>query len=200
MAAERRRAAFIDRDGVINEDLGHVHRIQDFHFLPDVADGLLTLQRAGYALIVVTNQAGIAKGMYREADFEIVTGHMRQALAVAGVGITAVYFCPHHPQGSVPSLSIVCGCRKPAPGMLLKAASDHGLDLPASVLIGDKASDVDAGRAAGVGRNVLVRSGHVLSPDSVGRADRVCDDLVAAARFICAERDPPAAGPLHPID
>lgn len=151
-----RAAAFLDRDGVINRDHGYVGRWEDFEFLPGAIEGMRLLQQYGYGLIVVTNQSGIARGFYTEADFQLLTQRMMQELELQGVHLTAVYHCPHHPQGSVQELAIECDCRKPAPGMLLRAAQDHGLSMVDSVMIGDKTSDLQAGLAAGVGRMLAI--------------------------------------------
>lgn len=150
-----RPAAFIDRDGVINVEHDYAYKIDDFEWVPGVFDGLRRLQSEGFALIVVTNQAGIAKGYYAESDFDRLTARMLEQLTAEGIQIEKVYHCPHHPRAARADLRRNCACRKPAPGMLLQAASDLGLDLARSVLVGDKSSDVEAGRAAGVARCVL---------------------------------------------
>jgi D-glycero-D-manno-heptose 1,7-bisphosphate phosphatase len=157
MTQPLRRAAFLDRDGVINRDHGYVGRWEDFEFLPGAIEGMRMLQDAGYVLIVVTNQSGIARGYYTEADFGTLTRKMLDTLHEQGVHVTAVYHCPHHPQGTVAELAIECDCRKPAPGMLLRAAKEHSLLLPDSVMIGDKLSDLIAAQRAGVGRLLGVR-------------------------------------------
>lgn len=172
-----RKACFLDRDGVVNVDVGYLHRAEDFVFVPGTVSALCRLQAAGWALVVVSNQSGIARGYFAEADYQRVTGHMRAALAAAGIRLDAVLHCPHLPGAQVPAYAQVCACRKPAPGMLLQAAATLGLDLPASVLVGDKASDIAAGRAAGVGHCVLVESGHELSAASRAAADAVYADL-----------------------
>lgn len=183
-----RRAAFIDRDGVINKEHGYVHRVEDFHLLPGVVEGLRALQQGGYALVVVTNQAGIARGLYTEADYARLTRHMTDTLAAHGVALTAVYHCPHHPTAGVGALRTDCDCRKPAPGMLQRAAREHGLDLAASVLVGDKGSDIEAGRRAGVAACVLVRSGHAIDAADTERADACVADLRAAAAWVGEHR------------
>ena len=178
------RAAFIDRDGVINVEHNYVHRIEDFELIEGVPEGLAQLAAAGYKLVVVTNQAGIARGFYTVADMDRLHEHLRTELAARGVQIDAIYHCPHHPQGKIPEYAIACDCRKPAPGMLLQAARELNLDLSASVLVGDKISDIEAGRAAGVRMAVLVRSGHSFDGAAEALADAVADDLRAAAETI----------------
>ena len=175
------KAAFIDRDGVINEERNYVHRIEDFVLLPGVANGLALLRDAGFLLIVVTNQAGIARGYYDQSAMDRLHEHLREQLAQQKVALDAIYFCPHHPQGSVKELAIECDCRKPSPGMLLKAAKDFDIDLTASVMIGDKLSDVWAGKRAGVGRTFIVESGHHVEPLARLEADGVAADLLTAA-------------------
>jgi D-glycero-D-manno-heptose 1,7-bisphosphate phosphatase len=155
-----RKAAFLDRDGVINKDTGYVHRWEDFEFVPGAIEGMKKLQDAGYALIIVTNQSGLARGFYSEDEYLQLMQALRQHLASHGVYLTGTYHCPHHPKGTVPDISMDCNCRKPAPGMLIQAARELGLSLPDSILIGDQPSDIGAARAAGVGRAYLVESDH----------------------------------------
>ena len=152
-----RRAAFLDRDGVLNEDHGYVHRIENFHWMSGAVAALQRLQEAGYALVVVTNQAGIARGMYTPADLGRLHNHMRAQLQQQGVVLCGVYACPHHAEAVLPAYRQLCACRKPQPGMILQAAQEHGLDLGTSCLFGDKPSDIEAGRRAGVGRSWLVQ-------------------------------------------
>jgi D-glycero-D-manno-heptose 1,7-bisphosphate phosphatase len=177
-----RPAAFLDRDGVINVERDYVYRIEDFELLPGVVEALAGLQRAGYALVVVTNQGGIGLGLYTEADMQRLHTHLRSLLAEAGVQLDGIFHCPHHPRSPDLAMRGPCDCRKPAPGMLLQAARELQLDLPRSFLIGDKADDVAAGRAAGVGQNFLARSGHALTVADIAQADAVYDDLLALVR------------------
>ena len=189
-----RPAAFVDRDGVINEERDYVWRVEDFHLLPGAVAGLRQLQAAGFALVVVTNQAGIGRGFYTEADFQALSAHMRHRLAAEGVVLDGVYHCPHHPTAGLGDYRRACECRKPRPGLLLQAAADLGLDPARSVLVGDKLSDIQAGRAAGLARCVLVTSGHAVSPGDRAAADAVCDGLEAAAAWLLRA---PGAGASH---
>ena len=178
-----RPASFLDRDGEINVEREYVHRIEDFELLPGVVDALVRLQQAGYALVVVTNQGGIGLGMYTEDDMHALHAHLRAQLAEAGVRLDGIYHCPHHPRSPRPEMRGPCECRKPQPGMIRRAAQELGLDLARSFLVGDKVDDVRAGRAAGVGRNYLVRSGHALAPEDLSLADGVHDNLAALVRW-----------------
>lgn len=182
LTAGKRPAAFIDRDGVINRDTGYVFRIDDFHLLPGVPEGLRCLQEAGFALVLVTNQAGIARGYYSEEQFELLTLHMVKLLQAEGISFTGIYYCPHHPNGIIEAYSTTCNCRKPSPGMLMLAAEELNLDLSTSVLIGDKRSDIEAGRAAGVRYTIVVQSGHAVSTEDSLYADACLPDLASAAR------------------
>jgi D-glycero-D-manno-heptose 1,7-bisphosphate phosphatase len=178
------KAAFIDRDGVINAELDYVHRIEDFHLLPGVIDGLRLLRQHGFELVVVTNQAGIGRGMYTEADYRALTVHMKALLAAEAAPLAGVYHCPHHPTAGIGAWRVDCDCRKPRPGMLLQAARELGLDMARSVIVGDKHSDLEAGRTAGVAACVLVESGHAPSAKARAMADHTAADLAAAARWI----------------
>jgi D-glycero-D-manno-heptose 1,7-bisphosphate phosphatase len=152
----KRRGAFLDRDGVINVDKAYVSRAEDFEFVPGVFDAARRLRELGFGLIVVTNQSGIGRGLYDEDQFAALTAWMRTRFEKEGVAIDAVYFCPHHPTEALPAYRMACDCRKPAPGMFLKAAAELGLDLSASALFGDSESDLEAARSAGVGMRVLL--------------------------------------------
>lgn len=175
-------AVFLDRDGTINEESGYLHRKEDCRFIPGALAAVATLARAGFLVVVVTNQSGIARGYYSEDDLNRLHQYMESEIAAAGGRIDAWYHCPHHPD--YPSAEEDCSCRKPLPGMLLKAADELGIDLGASWMIGDKLADIDAGTAAGC-RSLLVRTGYGESGSASALAGlTVFDDLPAAAAHI----------------
>lgn len=179
------RAAFIDRDGVINVDRNYVHKIRDFEFISGSIDGLRLLSRKGYLLIVITNQAGIAKGYYTVEDYQRLTDYMKDELQKHSVTLDGVFYCPHHPNGVVEEFSVTCKCRKPAAGMIEEAKMQFSIDLCSSVIIGDKASDIEAGVFAGIETRILVRSGHSISAADEYSATAVMSNLFEAAKFIC---------------
>ncbi len=145
-----RPAAFLDRDGVINVDRGYVVRIEDLEFTPTAVEGIRLLNEAGYRVIVVTNQSGVARGYFGIDDVERFHDHMQAELARAGAWIDAFYFCPHHPAGSVVEFAFDHVDRKPQPGMLLRAMDDWPTLREGSFLVGDKQSDLTAAAAAGI--------------------------------------------------
>lgn len=151
-----RPALFLDRDGVINEEIGYLHRFEDVRFLPGAADLIRTANQLGVSTIVITNQAGIGRGYYTEAQFHDLMASMRAALLRDGARLDAIYFSPYHPQHGLGEYRQETECRKPRPGMLLRAAAEHALDLSRSVLVGDRCSDLLAGEAAGVPHRFLV--------------------------------------------
>lgn len=173
----KQKAAFIDRDGVINEDREYVYRIADFEFIQGSVGALRMLREAGYLLVVITNQSGIARGLYSEADFKTLEAYMRRRLSDAGVQLDRVEYCPHLPDAEVASYRLDCECRKPRAGMIRSAADTLNIDIPQSILVGDRKADLDAGRAAGVGRCFLVRSGRPVSNSDVLLADGVYENL-----------------------
>jgi D-glycero-D-manno-heptose 1,7-bisphosphate phosphatase len=178
-----RAAAFLDRDGVINADHGYVHSIGRFELLPGVPAALRRLQQAGFLLIVVTNQSGIARGLYTEADYARVTQHLRDELASEGVALDAIYHCPHLPDATVSAYRRECDCRKPRPGMLLRGIAEFDIDPQRSLLIGDKPSDIQAGRAAGVRRCALASSDDSANDSG---ADVVAPDLPRCVEALLA--------------
>lgn len=152
-----RRAAFLDRDGVINEDRDCVHRPEDFAWMPGMPAAIRLLNDAGYLVVVVTNQSGIARGYYTEGQYQAFERWIAERAAEEGARIDATYHCPHLPKAEG-GPDEPCDCRKPAPGMVLAAIDELGIDPAASFLIGDKPRDTQAAEAAGV-RGVLYEGG-----------------------------------------
>lgn len=174
-----RRALFLDRDGVVNEEVGYLHRVEDVRFVEGIFSLCRTATRLGYRLIVVTNQAGIARGFYTEDDFERLMAWMREVLRTEGVELDAVYYCPFHPEHGIGAYKREHEDRKPGTGMLLRGARDLGVSLAESVLVGDRSSDIAAANAAGLRQAFLVRgteearcSGSCIEVDSLAEVER----------------------------
>lgn len=184
-----RPAIFLDRDGTLNVDVGYLHALEELELFPWTADALRLLRRAGFALVVVTNQSGIAQGLIAEGFVENAHDEMERRLQPVGAGLDGYYMCPHHPMGSVAKFQIDCQCRKPRPGMIEAAAADLGLDPRRSWVIGDKWSDVELGRAVGA-RSILVRTGWGADQErrrpAGQQVDAICDNLMEATGFILA--------------
>ena len=179
-----KRAVFLDRDGTINEEREYLHRVEDFAFIPGAAEAIGRLKDAGFCVVVVTNQSGIGRGYYDEAALCVLHSHLDRELDRFGAAIDAYYFCPHHPEHGVGDYRQECACRKPMPGMLVKAAADLGIDLRRSYIIGDKLADVAAGLAAGC-RPILVRTGYGRDEEALLPEGVSCyDDLRAAVEAI----------------
>ena len=182
-----RPAIFLDRDGTLNVDVGYLHALDQLELFPWTSEALRLLKHAGFALVVVTNQSGIARGLIAPGFVEEAHAEMRRRLQAAGADVDAIYFCPHHPGGSVKGLDIECRCRKPAPGMIEDAVRDLHIDLRRSWVIGDKWLDVQLGHAVGA-RSILVRTGWGATEEGarpVGqRVDAVCDTLMDAVSVI----------------
>ena len=181
-----RRAVFLDRDGVLNQDRGHVSRPEDFEWLPGTMHALRALQRAGWGLVVVTNQSGIARGLYGPAEYENLTAWMHSELARHGVALDGVYHCPHLPDAPLAAWRRQCDCRKPAPGMLRRAARDLKLELSACVMVGDKPTDILAGRAAGTAACIRIADAidHASFDIAEPAADFTCADLEQAVDWL----------------
>ncbi|MFZ5812747.1 MAG: D-glycero-beta-D-manno-heptose 1,7-bisphosphate 7-phosphatase [Thermodesulfobacteriota bacterium] len=189
-----RRAVFLDRDGVLNEDRNYLWKPEDFVLLPGAVEALSRLQAAGFLLVVVTNQSGIARGFYTEQDYQNLTAYMRGLLEGYGIRLAGVYHCPHHPMHGKGPYRVSCGCRKPQPGLILRAGEELGIDVRRSFLVGDKQSDMEAGRTAGVGRCILVKTGHVLGKKDIAAADICLNDLREASDWIISHSNAQQTG------
>ncbi|MFC2501365.1 MAG: D-glycero-beta-D-manno-heptose 1,7-bisphosphate 7-phosphatase [Haemophilus parainfluenzae] len=171
------KAIFLDRDGTINIDHGYVHQIDDFEFIEGSINALKKLKEMGYLLVLVTNQSGIARGYFTEAQFLQLTEWMDWSLAEQGVDFDGIYYCPHHPDGKG-EFKEDCPCRKPKPGMLLDAMKALNIDPQQSVMVGDKIEDIKAGINAKVKINVLVRTGKLVTKEGERLANAVLDSIV----------------------
>jgi D-glycero-D-manno-heptose 1,7-bisphosphate phosphatase len=147
----KNKALFLDRDGTVNVEKNYVYRIEDFEFREGIFELVYDFFKRGYLIFVITNQAGIARGLYTQEAFHILNDWMVDQFREHGITISKVYFCPHHPD-----FNGECDCRKPKPGMILKAKEQFNLELKNSFLIGDKISDIQAGLNAGIGTNYLI--------------------------------------------
>ena len=177
-----KRAVFLDRDGTLNQDAGYTHRISDWIWLPGALAGLKRLREAGWLLVVVSNQSGIGRGYYVWQDLRKLEAWLNDQLAGMGLDIAGWYYCPHLPEAG-------CDCRKPAPGMLLKAAAELEIDLAASWMLGDKLSDIQAGLAAGCSCGLIASCGNgadIEGARTIYPAVPVWPSLAAAAEAIIA--------------
>lgn len=180
-----RAAVFLDKDGTLIEDVPYNVDPGRVRLLPGAAEGARLLHAAGFLLIVVSNQAGVARGYFAEEALQAVERRLRALLDAAGAPLADFRYCPHHPRGTVPAYARSCNCRKPRPGLLLQAAQRHGLDLGRSWLVGDILDDVEAGHRAGCRAVLLDNGGETAWLPGPGRTpEHVAIDLVEAARFI----------------
>ena len=181
-----RPAVFLDRDGTIVREVDYLRSAHSLRLLPGAAEAIRRLNRAGYAVVIATNQSGIARGLLTEDDLKGIHGTLIQRLAKRGARIDAIYYCPHHPQAAVERYRRRCRCRKPQSGMLARAARDLQLDLARSVAVGDSARDIEAGQRAGC-RTVLVRTGYGAEAEADLRQrppDHIASNLSEAASWI----------------
>jgi len=194
-------ALFLDRDGVIVREINYLSSPSQMELIPGAAESIARVNAAGVPVIVVTNQAAIARGYFPEARLSDLHGRLNELLARHGAHVDRYYYCPHHPTEGVPPYNVVCSCRKPNPGLLLRAAEEKRIDLRRSFLVGDKLTDLDAGARAGT-RTVLVNTGYGRTyPEPLDRAKLrlACraEDLAAAVRFCLPLLMGPAAPPAR---
>ena len=181
-------AIFLDRDGTINEDIGYVSRPEDLIIYPWAAEAIRLVNESGMKAIVITNQSGIARGLYTEQTLHDIHGRLRDQLARDGAQVDGIYYCPHHPRIGDDRYRQFCDCRKPNPGMLLQAAREHNVDLSRSFVIGDKSSDMNLATNAGA-KGVLVLTGYGRETSEDGdhwpcNRELVADNLLEAIRLI----------------
>lgn len=188
-----RRAVFLDRDGTINTEVGYLNHPDQVELMPRAGAAIKLLNEAGFKAVVITNQAGIAKGLVREDILPAIHQRLTQLLAQEGAALDAFYYCPHHPEGVVEQYRIACDCRKPLPGMLLQAAEEFNIELSASYVIGDKSCDMELARNAGA-KAVMVLTGYGAIEIARHREagllppDYIAPDLYDAAQWILGEK------------
>jgi len=176
-----RPAVFVDRDGTLNVEKNYLHRFEDWEWLPGAVEAIKAFNKAGFLVIVISNQAGVARGMYSEADLNLLHVRVDDELRELGARIDAYYYCPHHPEFGE---ECICDCRKPAPGMLLRAVDDLAIDLSRSWMVGDKLTDVEAGHAANL-NTILVRTGYGDNEALLSEPGQIIvDNLLAACQYI----------------
>jgi len=170
------KVVFLDRDGVINKEVGYLNKVEDFEFIDGVFASCLNFQSLGYQMIIVTNQSGIGRGYYDESDFHQLTQWMLVQFKGHGVDILDVFFCPHGPESD-------CDCRKPKPGMFLQANNKYAIDMKNSWMIGDKEADIQAANMAGISNTVLVKSGHQIN-EKTSKAKFILDSIDQVAAIL----------------
>lgn len=172
------KVAFLDRDGVINREKHYVHKIASFEFLPGVIEALRKLCGLGYKIIIVTNQAGIGKQIFKESDYWELTNWYVGELKSEGIDILDIFFCPHYIDSKIKKYKKDCDCRKPRPGMFEQAFERYDIDREKSFMVGDKLSDLHAAKNAGISRRILVRTGHVISGSKIDLSCAIFDNLL----------------------
>jgi len=185
-------AVFIDRDGTISEEVGYVNHISRFRVLPNTARAIKLFNDSGIFTVVATNQAGVARGYFEESMIGAVHEKLKSELSLAGARLDAIYYCPHHPSVGKPPYKSACDCRKPKPGMILRARDEHEIDLSRSYMVGDKISDVEFGKNLGL-KSVMVLTGYGIGEYEHQRQDwkvtpdYLAKDLLDAAEWIVAD-------------
>lgn len=192
-----RPAVFLDRDGTMIHDIGYLSRYDDVRWFGSTIDAIRMMNRAGFLVLVTTNQSGIGRGMYTEAALQSIHESMARHLQAGGAAVDGWFYCPHHPEAEIEAYRSVCTCRKPSPGMIQQAARQFEIDLARSFVIGDKPADLGAATAAGAS-GILVRTGYGEStmrsrPETAADAAHVAPDLMAATSWLLLRSGSPRA-------
>ena len=170
------KTIFLDRDGVINKEVGYLHKIEDFIFIDGVFEACLSFKQLEYQIIIISNQSGIARGYFTLFDYEKLTKWMLNQFLKKNISILDVFFCPHGPKSK-------CICRKPKPGMLVDAQNKYNIDIEKSWMIGDKETDIEAANLAGISNTILLRSGHIIN-ESDSKAKHIIDSIKQSKEVI----------------
>lgn len=181
----KRKAVFLDRDGTINIEKHYLYRTEDFEFIEGVPEAIALLRQRGYLAIVVTNQAGVARGMYTERQVDELHRYINGELRKRDTQIDGFYYCPHHPTAGIGKYRVKCNCRKPETGLLERACRDFGIEKDGSWVVGDKSGDIESGKRFGL-KTILVRTGYgrTLEEEGYREADYIADDLYQAVKTI----------------
>ncbi|MBI5400306.1 D-glycero-beta-D-manno-heptose 1,7-bisphosphate 7-phosphatase [Candidatus Saganbacteria bacterium] len=184
------KAVFLDRDGTIIEDVGYLNKPSEIKFISGSQEAIKKLKAAGYKVIVITNQAGVARGLITEDMLQTIDKVLHKWILNSGTHLDGLYYCPHHPEHGVYPYKQACECRKPHPGLILKAQKDFAIDLSRSFMVGDKASDIEAGQRAGL-KTVFVMTGRgeVAKADRKTSPDHTANNLLQAAEWILKQHE-----------
>lgn len=195
----KRPAVFIDRDGTINEQMGYINHLSRFVILPGVAEAIGLLNREGFLAIVVSNQAGAARGYFPPPLIETVHESLKSSLKERGVYLDGIFYCPHHPRSVIPELRVECNCRKPRPGLVYQACANLDIDMSRSYVVGDRCLDIEMAHRCGL-LGVLVKTGYgrgeidYLLPSSEQNPIYIAEDLYDAVRWILEAEKPGQPG------
>jgi D-glycero-D-manno-heptose 1,7-bisphosphate phosphatase len=170
------KSIFLDRDGVINKELNYLYKIEEFKFIDGIFEACMHYLALDFKIIIISNQSGIARGLYSEKDYQILTDWMLKKFKRKNIEILDVFHCPHLPEAN-------CRCRKPKPGMIMEAKITHNIDMKKSWMIGDKETDITAANNAGISKTILLRSGHKID-ESISSAKFILDSILDSRAFI----------------
>jgi D-glycero-D-manno-heptose 1,7-bisphosphate phosphatase len=193
---KRAAAVFLDRDGTINEEVGYLDRLEKLKIFPEAFDAIRLINQSGMKAVVISNQSGIAKGYFDEAFVESVHTRIQALLREHKARIDGFYYCPHHPTEGTGAYRIVCLCRKPEPGMLIRASEEMGIDLARSYMVGDMSKDIEAGRMAGA-KGIMVKTGYGMNtihkdlesvPAEISKPHYIAEDILDAVKSIMCDR------------
>lgn len=200
------RAVFVDRDGVISEEVGYLADVEHVRLIPRSAEAVKVINQSALKIIAITNQSGVARGYFSEEMLGHVHRKMEQLLSDQGALLDGIYYCPHHPEGTVEAYRIECDCRKPSAGLLIQAAEEHAIDLSSSYLVGDKRTDIECAHRAGA-KGILVLTGYgkdelsTINSAALAQPEYVAADLLDAVQWIIKDKTSEKPGnPHHKIE
>jgi D-glycero-D-manno-heptose 1,7-bisphosphate phosphatase len=200
------RAVFVDRDGVISEEVGYIGDSEDFRLIPHSAEAVKLINQSGLKIIAITNQSGVARGYFSEEMLGHIHRKMEKLLSDQGAFLDGIYYCPHHPEATVQAYRMECDCRKPATGLLIQASKEHSIDVSSSYLVGDKRTDIECAHRAGA-KGILVLTGYgkdelrKFNSAASEQPEYVAADLLDAVQWIIKDKTSEKPGdPHHKIE